>query len=181
LDLETLLKLLAVVGSLGGALVAVLVAHRLRERAENRRRAEDEQQEIRRREEEKQQEIVGLLRLLDVELERNNDNVTRFLAQHRLYASEHWEAKWNRIGTSVATWEKTRRRLAQLLSAEDFKNLDDFYHNLQYVLDSAKRATDGVSRYDMDDSSEAIKAMNRLPTLGKEARQIVQRIIGENA
>jgi hypothetical protein len=161
----TLSDLLA--GALGGLLIFVLTV--LNGALVNRRLRERER--------------TGLLRILDTELERNIVTVTRFLQENSMRIPEkegklRWEQKWT--GTSIETWEETRIRLAPLLSTEDFKRLHAFYYALNYVTETVRRATDGVSPLTTEEIGNAADVVRQLPELGKKARDIAQRHIGLN-
>jgi hypothetical protein len=108
--ITTLLAIAGALGSLGlGAFVGALVAHTLRERAENKR---------------EESELRGLLRLIAFEV-THNDQVMMDLRKVDQKETALVKEAIDNLRTDA--WKDTRVRLAQLLPAGEFNHLCGYY------------------------------------------------------
>jgi hypothetical protein len=129
--MSTLLAITGALGSLGlGAFVGALIAHTLRERAENKR---------------EQSELRGLLRLIAFEV-THNDQVLNDLVNKTSRVTEAVD------DLRTDAWEDTRVRLAQLLPAGEFNPLCAYYirvSRLIYAVRTHREVEDAPRLYNL--------------------------------
>jgi hypothetical protein len=115
MDLTDLAAFLGPIGGLGiGASVGAFVAYRLGQRAE-RKRAEGE--------------LYGLLRLVSAEAAFHQRAIIEDFSN--IDQGRFWSQNPGR-SLSTDTWEQVRQRVAQLLPANRFASLAEYYLNVQH-------------------------------------------------